>query len=87
MSTTFSQFEVRSEMRLHVHFTLNEIGYQIYYPKPIHMQTPYMNSSYADEQFSESVKTSSEVISLPLYPEMPNSHIERICTAVSDVLG
>ena len=85
----YNIFTIRSSVRDEIAraFTLNEIGYQIYYPKPIHMQTPYMNSSYADEHFSESVKASKEVISLPLYPEMPPSHIERICKAVRDVLG
>ncbi len=51
----------------------------IYYPLPLHLQETYKNLGYKRGDFSESEKAASEVISLPIYPELEEEKIIYIC--------
>ncbi len=65
----------------------NQVGYQVYYPMPIHKQIPYQDLGYTDESFPASIKACNEVISLPLYPEMPDDHVDRICEIIRSTIA
>lgn len=84
----YNIFTVRSKFRDQIASTLqsNQVGYQIYYPNPIHKQNPYRALGYQDNEFPESMQACREVISLPLYPEMPDWHVDRICEIVRSTL-
>ncbi|MDE0308856.1 MAG: DegT/DnrJ/EryC1/StrS family aminotransferase [Acidiferrobacterales bacterium] len=85
----YNVFTVRSRIRNTIAKVLDRhgIGYQIYYPFPIHKQLPYRHLGYSDADFPESITAADEVISLPLYPEMPKSHIHQICTVIRSAVG
>ena len=84
----YNIFTVRSRSRDKIAEALkiNNIGYQIYYPMPLHQQIPYRHLGYSDAEFPESMRAAKEVISLPLYPEMPSSHVDRICNVIHDAI-
>ena len=88
-SHVFNIFTIRTSARDEIAhaFQKEKIGYQIYYPKPLHKQPPYQAMHCRDEDFPESVRAASEVLSLPLYPELPLEQIDRICDVIQEVLG
>ncbi len=65
-----------------------QIGFQIYYPSPLHEQKPYANGSVSQcAPYVETAAACSEAISLPLYPEMPDAHVEQVCQVVRGALA
>jgi len=59
----------------------NNIGYGIYYPKPIHMQELYLNLGYKD-LLPVSERLSEEVLSLPIHPRVTEDDLGRIAQCV-----
>ena len=84
----FNIFTIRTSARDEIThaFKKQQIGYQIYYPKPLHKQKPYQSMHLRDEDFPESMHAASEVLSLPLYPELPFEQIDQICDVIEKVL-
>ena len=85
----YNIFTVRSRLRDDIAQALknHNFGYQIYYPMPLHKQRPYQHLGYSDAEFPESMRAADEAISLPFYPEIPRSHIDRICAVIRNVIG
>jgi dTDP-4-amino-4,6-dideoxygalactose transaminase len=63
---------------------LNAAGVQtgIHYPIPVHLQKAYRDARYGEGSFPVAETVASEVLSLPLYPEMERSQMETVCEAV-----
>ncbi len=59
----------------------NNIGYGIYYPKPIHKQELYQKLGYKDS-LPVSEKLSGEVLSLPVHPKVTKENIEKIISCI-----
>ena len=87
-SHAYNVFTIRSRHRDKIAEMLKSrnIGYQIYYPQPIHRQKPYHHLNLNDDDFPNSHQAASTVISLPLYPEMPDEHVTRVTRAIQDAL-
>ncbi len=51
-----------------------EIGFDTYYPLPLHLQECYKDLGYKLGDLPVCERLSQKVISLPIYPEMPESH-------------
>ncbi|MBZ0188731.1 MAG: DegT/DnrJ/EryC1/StrS family aminotransferase, partial [Candidatus Obscuribacterales bacterium] len=50
------------------------IGSMCYYPLPLHMQTPF-KCDYKYGDFPQSERAASEVLSLPMYPELKDDEV------------
>jgi len=59
-----------------------DIQYGIHYPVPLHLQPAYRDSRYGEGDFPVAERIAGEVLSLPLYPDMKRSQIERVCEVV-----
>ena len=59
-----------------------DIQYGIHYPIPIHLQPAYRDSRYSEGAFPVAERVASEILSLPIYPELQRSQIERVCEVV-----
>ncbi|MBN2374016.1 NAD-dependent epimerase/dehydratase family protein [bacterium] len=57
----------------------------IHYPSPIHYQEAYKWLGYNRGDFPESERLSSEILSLPLYPEIDEERISHICSIIRKV--
>jgi len=60
-----------------------DIQHGIHYPIPVHLQHAYRDSRYGEGDFPVAERIASEVLSLPMYPELVLSQIERVCEVVS----
>ena len=79
-------YVVRSQERdgLREHLRTEGIGTQLHYPVPIHFQEAYACLGKASGSFPESESAASEVLSLPMYPELTSDAIETVARAIKD---
>lgn len=62
-----------------------KVGCMVYYPKPLHLQKCFASLGYKPGQLPEAERASREVLSLPIYPELPASHQQRVIDSLIDV--
>ena len=73
-------FIVRCKRRddLKTYLEINNIQTGIHYPISI-VELPCYQGVFDHSDFQNAIKTSSEILSLPMYPNLPKQHIETIC--------
>ncbi|MDA8404204.1 MAG: DegT/DnrJ/EryC1/StrS family aminotransferase [Desulfobacteraceae bacterium] len=78
-------YVVRSRERDHLQRKLKEHGIitSIHYPMPVHYQKAYQILGYSRGDFPVAERFSSEILSLPLYPELTDEQIAYICHCIS----
>jgi dTDP-4-amino-4,6-dideoxygalactose transaminase len=54
----------------------------IHYPRPVHLQKVHADLGYAVNAFPVAEAMAKETLSLPMYPELERSQIERVAAAV-----
>ena len=59
----------------------------IHYPIPVHLQKAYQDLRYGRGDFPISETVASEVLSLPLFPELTESQIDEVCRTLQDLVG
>src|SRR5881296_2515007 len=85
--SVYHLFVIRSKNRdeLAKKLEANGIESMVHYPVPSHLQTPYRRLyGYTEEMFPVSERLAGEVLSLPLYPEMPDEDVDRVCQVLRD---
>ncbi len=58
----------------------------IYYPIPIHCQTPYKNFPISPDNLKNTIKLSKCVISLPMHPYLSSKDIDYISSTADDII-
>jgi len=78
---TYHQFTIRHPERDRLREHLRQAGIQsgIYYPSPLHTQAAYRYLGYATGDFPEAERASSEVLSLPVHPELTDEQVTYVC--------
>lgn len=61
------------------------IASMIYYPVPLHRQTVYESLGYEPGSLPVAELAAQEVLSLPMYPELPEADQERVIFAIKDL--
>ncbi len=59
-----------------------EIFTSIHYPAPIHFHPAYKNRGFQRGDLPVSEKFAAEILSLPMYPELEEDHIQYICRTI-----
>ena len=57
----------------------------VHYPRALHQHPAYASLAHAGLEQSE--RLADEVVSLPLYPQLQDDEIERVCDAIVEVLA
>lgn len=81
----FHQYVLRSERRAEMQAALKAqgIGTGIHYPVPVHLQPAYKDRTpLGPAGCAETAKAAEEVFSLPMYPELTDGQVERVCAAL-----
>ena len=63
---------------LKAHLAMRGISTGIHYPIPLHLQKAYSRLGYSEGDFSITEKSSREVLSLPIFPEMTEKQTEYV---------
>jgi len=69
----FNQYTIKVKRRsqLQKYLKVRNIPTQIYYPSPLHLQSVFKYLKYKKGDFPKAEKACKEVLSLPIYPELP----------------
>ncbi len=67
--------------RLAEHLKSKGIGSMIHYPVPVHLQPAY-SKRLASGKLGETERAAREVISLPMYPELSESELKQVVSAL-----
>jgi len=82
----YHQFVIRHAQRdsLREYLKENGISTLIHYPVPVHFQPAYADLGYTAGSLPSTERASREVLSLPLYPELTEEKVVRICQTILD---
>jgi len=72
--------------KLRKYLSSQGIATAVYYPLSLHLQGVYKPLGYKLSDFPESERAQEEVLSLPMYPELAEEHIEKIVKAAGSFL-
>ena len=64
----------------------NGIGTAIHYPIPVHQQPFYMKNGQGQGPYPVAEKICSEILSLPMYPELTEEQVEVVASTITRVL-
>ncbi len=80
----FHQYVIRAPRRdaLRAHLTAQQIGSEIYYPMPIHLQAALRDLGYKPGDFPHAERAAAEVLALPLYPELRDDEQQTVVAAI-----
>lgn len=82
----FHQYVIRAQRRdeLAAFLAKNNIGCMIYYPLPLHLQKCFAYLGYAPGDLPESEKASSDVLALPIFPELTSEEQSAVVGAIAE---
>ncbi len=85
----FNQYTIRVPRRDALQAFLKErgVGTAIYYPLPLHLQPCFAYLGYREGQCPESERAATEVLSLPIFPELTESQLDEVVTGVRAFFG
>ncbi len=83
----YHQYTIRSNKRDTIQKKLMEMGISsvVYYPVPLHLQDALRFLGYKKGDFPVTEKIAKEVLSLPIYPELEESLIEKIAETINTI--
>ncbi|MFC6644835.1 DegT/DnrJ/EryC1/StrS family aminotransferase [Granulicella cerasi] len=80
----FHQYVIRAPRRddLRAHLASLQIGSEVYYPLPLHLQESLASLGYKRGDFPHSEKAAEEVLALPIYPELRDDEVATVVEGI-----
>ncbi len=82
----YNLYVVRHPRRdeLKKHLEAHKVGCALHYPVPLHLQKCYASLGHKQGAFPVSEKAANQCLSLPIYPELTDSQVERVAAVIRD---
>lgn len=77
---------VRDREGLREYLTKHNIGVGIHYPIPLHVQKAYSSLGYREHDFPVTERVASQILSLPMYPQLEPKAQEWVVEAVAEFM-
>ena len=87
--SAWAQYTIKTDKRAAVQKSLGEAGIptMIYYPKPMHLQAPYLPYGGGEGSLPVSETICHQVMSLPMHPYLSDADARRIGAAIREALA
>lgn len=72
---------------LQAHLRERQIGTQVHYPEAVHQQTAYGDMGFRAGSFPVTERLCGEIVSLPFYPELPDTDAQRVAEEIRRFFG
>jgi dTDP-4-amino-4,6-dideoxygalactose transaminase len=69
------------------HLNSHGIGTGLHYPLPVHLQQCYRSWGYSEGTLPVTERVATEILSLPMYPELTVAAQRRVVSALGDAMG
>ena len=83
----YNQFSVRvadgQRDRLRQHLQSQNVGCEIYYPIPLHLQQCFRHLGYRTGALPETERAAAEILHLPIYPELTQDEQQAVVDSVT----
>jgi dTDP-4-amino-4,6-dideoxygalactose transaminase len=81
----FHQFTIRHPRRdaLREHLAKHEVGTDLIYPVPLHLQKCYDSLGYKRGSFPVAEKAADTCVSLPIFPELTDPQVQHVIATIN----
>ncbi len=83
--SVFHQFTIRHPRRdaLREHLTKHEVGTDLIYPVPLHLQKCYAELGNGKGSFPVAERAAETCVSLPIFPELTDAQVDQVIKAIN----
>ena len=83
--SVFHQFTIRHPRRdaLREHLAKHDIGTDLIYPVPLHLQKCYASLGFGPGSFPVAEKAAANCVSLPIFPELTDAQVEHVVQSIN----
>jgi dTDP-4-amino-4,6-dideoxygalactose transaminase len=83
----YNLYTIRHPRRdaLRAHLSEHGVGTSLCYPEPLHLQSVYASLGYRVGDLPVVERLCRETLSLPIFPDMAEAQVDRVCELVAEV--